>query len=150
MTQLCDHPMQIAMLRELMLEPFLTPRTDHLAGLAVAWLGDTPLANPKKARSYLAEMREADLVYCLADPESEKGLLWGFNRRASVQQRTGGIDPITITPEELLEAFSWRGKRRSFYDPNAWKEEGEGKSGTERAMIQCSSPWQYADRLRKL
>ena len=150
MSKLCDHPMQIAMLRTLMGTPFLTYRTEDLADMAVAWLGDTKLANPKKARMHLADMREADLVYCLADIECERGLMWGFNRRASVQQRTGGIDPLTITPEELLEAFSWRGKRRSSYSPDAWKSQENNNPGTDRALIQCNSPWQYAERVKRL
>jgi hypothetical protein len=143
-----DHPMEIALLRELMGSPFMAFDTKALTA-ALEWLGDTKLANPKKVRHHLHRLREADLVYCLLDPEDNKSLIWGFNRNSSVQQRTGGIDPLTITPEELLEAFSWRGKRRSSYDPNAWKKD-EGKAGTERAMNQCSSPWQYAERLKAM
>jgi len=143
-----DHPMEIALLREAMLQPFRTLRTIEMAP-ALTWLGDTKLANPKRLRMHLHRLREAGLLHCLQDPEDERGLLWAFNRNSSVQQRTGGIDPLTITPEELLEAFSWRGKRRSSYDPNAWKKD-EGKAGTERAMNQCSSPWQYAERLKAM
>ncbi len=143
-----DHPMEIALLRELMLQPLRVFKTIELAP-ALTWLGETKLANPKKLRLHLHRLREAGLAHCLSDPDDERGLMWAFNHNSSAQQRTGGIDPLTITAEELLEAFSWRGKRRSSYDPNAWKKD-EGKPGTDRAMNQCSSPWQYAERIKAM
>jgi hypothetical protein len=149
MTQLCDHPMEIALLRAVMAERLRVFKTSELLP-ALEWLGETKLANPKRLRLFLSRLREAGLVHCLADPDDPKGLMWAFNWNSSVQQRTGGIDPLTITPEELLEAFSWRGARRSAYSPDAWKSQENNKPGTDRALIQCSSPWQYAERMKAM
>ncbi len=142
----CDHPVDIALLRFVMQEPDVLFYLPALAG-AIDWLGDNKLATTKNLRAHLRKLTERGL---LRQNDVSGFPAWQFERGASVQQATGGIDPLTVGLDELLTAYSWRQGRAAEYDRNAHRKAPEGTDRIERAMRQVSSPWQYADRLRRL
>lgn len=145
--QPCDHPMDIAVLRLLMAEPDKAHRATAVAD-ALDWLEGIPQSDLKSLPASLKRLQQAGLVVQELRPPYQP--LYRFKTGSSVRQATGGIDPLSVTLEELLEAFSWRQGRRPKYDPKAWKRDTSGKPETERALTQCSTPWQYAERLRRL
>lgn len=142
-----DHPVDIAVLRAVMLEP---ERAFTQAALvqAVSWLGESKHATTKSFRPRLGRLVERGLLVVSDDPDL--GRLWAFKIGSSVRLATGGIDPLTVTPDEALTAYAWRSGASVEYDPNAHRRTAPGQDRTTRAMRQVSSPWQYADRLRRL
>lgn len=143
----CDHPIDVAVLRALMADPGQT-RTRAELQRALAWLGETPFAKSGNLPAHLAKLERAGLVVQIQ--QLGETPTYRFNRGSSVRLATGGLDPLAVEPEELLEAFSWRHNRRPEYDPKAWEQEAPGRSKVDRALIQCSSPWQYGQRLRRM
>ena len=143
----CDHPVDIALLRALMFEAGEAYTRERLAA-AVSWLGDSRYATTKNLRSHLDKLVKRGLVRVIDDPVA--GRKYAFVLGSSVQLATGGIDPTRTTPDELLTAYAWRSGEPVEFDSNAHKTADPGLPRNERALRQCNSPWQYAQRLARL
>lgn len=149
MSRIFDHPEDLAILRMFARDP------KHWKGpqdvrRAIEWLESPEHQYAGQTWMRLRTMEEVGLIEGRKAATMAAGREWRLVTYAGLKKATGGLDVLRLDREEMLQLATDVRRARVEYTPKAYLLAPGNKAKAERALRQCPSPWDLAERMQAI